>query len=54
MQYEKYILDEPLILEPEDWTESEWQTICRLFGMKAADRIVVSSCLIEAYGERIN
>lgn len=54
MQYEKYILDEPLILKPEDWTESEWQTICRMFCMKAADRIVVSSCLIEAYGERIN
>ena len=54
MQYEKQILDEPLILEPEDWNESEWQTICHLFGMKAADRIVVSNCLLEAYGDRAN
>ena len=54
MQYEKWILDEPLILEPEDWNDSEWQMICRLLGMKAADRIVVSRCLIEAYGERAN
>lgn len=52
MQYEKRILDEPLILEPEDWNESEWQTICHLFGMKAADRIVVSNCLLETYGDR--
>lgn len=54
MQYEKQILDEPLILEPEDWNESEWQTICHLFGMKAADRIVVSNCLLETYGDRAN
>ena len=54
MKYEKRILDEPLILEPEDWSNSEWQTICRLFGMKSADRIVVSSCVLETYGEKAN
>lgn len=52
MKYEKQILHEPLILEPEDWSNSEWQTICRLFGMKAADRIVVSNCVLETYGEK--
>ena len=54
MKYEKQILHEPLILEPEDWSNSEWQTICRLFGMKAADRIVVSNCVLETYGEKAN
>lgn len=52
MKYEKQTLHEPLILEPEDWTTAEWQTICRLFGMKAADRIVVSNCVLETYGEK--
>ena len=54
MKYEKQTLHESLILEPEDWTTAEWQTICRLFGMKSADRIVVSSCVLETYGEKAN
>lgn len=54
MRYEKQTMNEPLILEPEDWNDSEWQTICRLFGMKAADRIVVSNFTLETYGERAN
>lgn len=52
MKYEKRAMSEPLILEPEDWTESEWETICRIFGMKTADRIVVSDFTLETYGER--
>lgn len=49
MQYEKQTMCEPLILEPEDWSDSEWQTICRLFDMKTADRIVVSDFTLETY-----
>lgn len=52
MKYEKRAMSEPLILEPEDWTESEWETICQIFGMKTADRIVVSGFTLETYGER--
>lgn len=52
MKYEKSVIAEPIILEPEDWTGSEWETICRIFGMKTADRIVVSDFTLETYGER--
>ena len=41
---------EPLILEPEDWTESEWATILKLFGMESAERIKVSDYVLESYG----
>jgi hypothetical protein len=41
-----------LILEPEDYTEDEWKTICKVFGMKEADRIVVSNYTLEAWGEK--
>lgn len=42
---------EPLILETEDWVESEWLTICKIFGMKDADRIKISHYKFEAYGK---
>lgn len=41
---------EPLILEPEDWTKKEWATICKLFGMKEAERIKISDYTLETYG----
>lgn len=41
---------EPLILEPEDWTEDEWKVILKLFGMQKADRIKVSDYILETYG----
>lgn len=41
---------EPIILEPEDWTDDEWKVICKLFGMKRADRIVVSNYTLETLG----
>lgn len=53
MSTEKYLkvsINEPLILEPEDHTEEEWSTICKIFGMKEADRIVLSDYTLEAYG----
>lgn len=43
---------EPLILEPEDWTEEEWSTILKLFGMEHAERIVVNKVQFEAFGIR--
>ena len=42
--------NEKLILEPEDWTKEEWDTILKLFGMKSAERIVVSKYVFEAFG----
>jgi hypothetical protein len=53
MSTEKYLkvsINEPLILEPEDHTEEEWATILKIFGMKEADRIVLSDYTMEAYG----
>lgn len=42
---------EMLVLEPEDYTEDEWNTILKIFGMEKADRIVISDYKFEAYGE---
>ena len=41
---------EPLILEPEDWTDKEWKTLLKLFGFESADRIKVSDYVLEAFG----
>jgi hypothetical protein len=41
---------ESLILEPEDWTEAEWATLLKLFGMEEAERIVVKDYILETYG----
>lgn len=32
-----------IILEPEDWTESQWETFLEVFGLVEAERIVLSS-----------
>ena len=53
---EKYIRvnsNEPLILEPEDWTEDEWKTILKIFNMKSANRIKLA-CEFEAFGIKNN
>lgn len=47
--YIKVKLIEPLILEPEDYTESEWQTILKIFNLKSASRIKLA-CDFEAFG----
>lgn len=44
------VAHEPLILEPEDWTAAQWETICKLFGMDNAERIKVSGYKLEAFG----
>ena len=40
---------EPLIFEPEDWTEDEWKTILKIFNMKSASRIKINYTF-EAFG----
>lgn len=50
MIYEYERPREPLILEPEDWTADEWSVLLKLFGMKEAERIVVSEYVLETYG----
>lgn len=39
-----------LILEPEDWTENQWNTFLELFDLVEADRIVFSDFKVEVYG----
>ena len=41
---------EQLVLEPEDWTEDEWKTILKLFGLENAERIMISDYTLKAYG----
>lgn len=41
-----------LVLEPEDWTIAEWTTILKVFGLKRAQRIVISNYHFQAYGEK--
>lgn len=31
--YQKFLNDEPFVLEPEDWSFSEWAAICKLCGL---------------------
>lgn len=44
-------VQEPLILEPEDFTETEWKFLEKLFGLECADRIVISNYKFEAFGK---
>ena len=39
-----------IILEPEDWTESQWNTFLELFDLVEADRIVLSDYKVDIYG----
>lgn len=39
-----------IILEPEDWTESQWQTFLELFDLVEANRIVLSDFTVDIYG----
>ena len=55
MEYICEQVKEPLILEPEDYTEDEWSTILKIFAMEEAERIVISDYKFEAYGKvRVN
>lgn len=39
-----------IVLEPEDWTESQWAVFLELFDLEAANRIVLSDYTVEVYG----
>ena len=49
--YHRMACPEPLILEPEDWSDAEWATLCKLCGLKPAqtDRIKINVDSIETY-----
>lgn len=46
----KGVVKEPLILEPEDWSNEEWNVLLKLFGLSEAKRIKISNYEFEAYG----
>ena len=50
MEYIEIKEKEPLILVPEDWTEDEWATILKLFGLKYGVRVVISDYTLKAFG----
>ena len=39
-----------IILEPEDWTESQWAAFLELFDLEEANRIVLSEFKADIYG----
>ncbi|MEY8333080.1 hypothetical protein AALB53_08250 [Lachnospiraceae bacterium 47-T17] len=41
---------ELLVLEQEDFSEQEWDTVLKIFSMKKADRIVLSDYTFEVFG----
>lgn len=41
-----YVTDEPLILEPDNFTDDEWETILKVFGMAFAERIVIEASTV--------
>lgn len=49
--YCERVLREPLILEPEDWTETEWATLCKLLNLDPAvtERIRLDDVKLSAY-----
>lgn len=42
-----------LILEPDDWTKEQYDAFLRIFGLKEAERIVITEYKLEAYGSEI-
>lgn len=49
--YQKFRNDEPLVLEPEAWSFSEWAAICKLCGLPLGqtERIVLHASEIECF-----
>lgn len=42
--------DDFLVLEPEDWTEEQWQAFLDIFGLEKAECIKITEYKLEAYG----
>lgn len=51
MEYIRQKTNEPLIIDREDWTSAEWETLLTLFGLRDADRIAISNYKFEVWGE---
>lgn len=51
MSYLKEKLKEQLVLEPEDWSNEEWKTICKLFNKNnvLCERIIVRVDTLESF-----
>lgn len=45
--------DNQLVLEPADWTEEQFDAFMRIFGLKEAERIVITEYRLEAYGSEL-
>ena len=43
---------DPIILEKDDWTPGVWQAFLDIFGLKQAERIVVTEYKLEAWGTK--
>jgi hypothetical protein len=39
-----------IVLEPEEWTEEQWQAFLDIFDLVEADRIVLADFMVEVYG----
>lgn len=39
-----------IILEPEDWTDAQWNAFLEIFDLEAAERIVLADFMAEVYG----
>ena len=39
-----------IILEPEDWTESQWEAFLDIFDLEEASRIVLADYKVDVYG----
>lgn len=39
-----------IILEPEDWTRTQWLAFLDIFDLAEANRIVLAEYTVEAYG----
>ena len=50
LQYESQNRDDFIVFEPEDWSEDEWKVICKIFGFKEAERVVLHNYRVRAYG----
>lgn len=50
-QFIERFIEEPIILEPEDWGVDQWRTFLDVFGLESADRIVLGRAWLKAYGK---
>ena len=44
--------DSPIILDPKDWTEEQYQAFLDIFCFREAERIVLTEYKLDAYGAK--